>query len=75
MVKEILFATSNQGKARELKEAFKQADVDVIIKTNADLEIHHIQLKVVILLKPTLKLRHMNWLILVKCQQLRTTLV
>ena len=38
MVKEILFATSNQGKARELKEAFKQADVDVIIKTNADLE-------------------------------------
>ena len=25
MVKEILFATSNQGKARELKEAFKKA--------------------------------------------------
>ena len=25
MVKEILFATGNQGKAKELKEAFKQA--------------------------------------------------
>ncbi|MGN1271903.1 MAG: XTP/dITP diphosphatase [Lactobacillus sp.] len=38
MVKEILFATSNQGKARELKEAFKTAGVDVEIKTNADLD-------------------------------------
>ena len=38
MVKEILFATSNQGKARELKEAFKKAGVDVVIKTNADLD-------------------------------------
>lgn len=38
MVKEILFATSNKGKARELKEAFKTAGVDVEIKTNADLD-------------------------------------
>lgn len=37
MVKEILFATSNQGKVRELKEAFKVAGVDLIVKTNADL--------------------------------------
>ncbi len=38
MVKEILFATGNQGKAKELKEAFKQAGVNVEIKTNADLD-------------------------------------
>lgn len=38
MTKEILFATSNQGKAKELKEAFKLAGVDVDIKTNVDLE-------------------------------------
>lgn len=38
MVKEILFATGNQGKAKELKEAFKVAGVDVEIKTNADLD-------------------------------------
>ena len=38
MVKEILFATGNQGKAKELKEAFKVAAVDVEIKTNADLD-------------------------------------
>ena len=38
MVKEILFATGNQGKAKELKEAFKQAGVDIEIKTNADLD-------------------------------------
>lgn len=38
MVKEILFATSNKGKARELKEVFKTAGVDVEIKTNADLD-------------------------------------
>ncbi|GAA3627310.1 XTP/dITP diphosphatase [Lactobacillus hamsteri] len=38
MVKEILFATSNQGKVRELKEAFKQAGVNLDIKTNADLD-------------------------------------
>lgn len=37
MVKEILFATSNQGKVRELKEAFKQAGVELEVKTNADL--------------------------------------
>lgn len=37
MTREILFATSNQGKARELKEAFKQAGIDVEVKTNADL--------------------------------------
>ena len=38
MTKEILFATGNQGKAKELKEAFKRAGVDVEIKTNADLD-------------------------------------
>lgn len=38
MVKEILFATTNQGKVRELKEAFKEAGVDIKIKTNQDLE-------------------------------------
>ena len=38
MVKEILFATGNQGKAKELKEAFKKAGVDLIVKTNADLD-------------------------------------
>lgn len=38
MTKEILFATSNQGKAKELKEAFKLAGVNVDIKTNVDLE-------------------------------------
>ena len=38
MVKEILFATGNQGKVKELKEAFKQAGVNVEIKTNADLD-------------------------------------
>lgn len=37
MKKEILFATGNQGKAKELKEAFKRAGVDLEIKTNADL--------------------------------------
>lgn len=37
MAKEILFATNNQGKVRELKEAFKTAGVDLDIKTNADL--------------------------------------
>ncbi|WP_251716837.1 XTP/dITP diphosphatase [Lactobacillus agrestimuris] len=38
MAKEILFATGNQGKAKELKEAFKKAGVDLIVKTNADLD-------------------------------------
>lgn len=38
MAKEILFATNNQGKVRELKEAFKTAGVDLDIKTNADLD-------------------------------------
>ncbi|TSO25944.1 XTP/dITP diphosphatase [Lactobacillus sp. LL6] len=37
MTKEVLFATNNQGKVRELKEAFKKAGVDIDIKTNADL--------------------------------------
>lgn len=37
MKKEILFATSNQGKAKELKEAFKQAGIELDVKTNADL--------------------------------------
>lgn len=37
-MKEILFATNNQGKVRELKEAFKTAGVDLIVKTNADLD-------------------------------------
>lgn len=37
-MQKILFATSNQGKVRELKEAFKQAGVDLDIKTNADLD-------------------------------------
>lgn len=36
-MKEILFATTNQGKARELKEAFKKAGINVNIKTNSDL--------------------------------------
>lgn len=38
MAKEILFATNNQGKVRELKEAFKTAGVDLDIKTNSDLD-------------------------------------
>ncbi len=38
MTKEILFATSNQGKVKELKEAFKIAGVNLKIKTNADLD-------------------------------------
>lgn len=38
MSKEILFATNNQGKVKELKEAFKKAGVDLDIKTNADLD-------------------------------------
>lgn len=37
-MQKILFATSNQGKVRELKEAFKQAGVELDIKTNADLD-------------------------------------
>ncbi|MDF7669513.1 XTP/dITP diphosphatase [Lactobacillus sp. ESL0703] len=37
MVKEILFATTNQGKVKELKEAFAQAGIEAVIKTNADL--------------------------------------
>lgn len=36
-MKEILFATTNRGKVKELKEAFKQAKIEVAIKTNADL--------------------------------------
>ncbi|MDF7672970.1 XTP/dITP diphosphatase [Lactobacillus sp. ESL0701] len=38
MVKEILFATTNQGKVKELKEAFAQAGIEAEIKTNADLK-------------------------------------
>lgn len=34
---EILFATTNQGKVKELKNAFKKAQIDITIKTNADL--------------------------------------
>lgn len=37
MTREVLFATNNQGKVRELKEAFKKAGVDISIKTNSDL--------------------------------------
>lgn len=37
MTKEILFATGNQGKARELKEAFTKNGIDLIVKTNSDL--------------------------------------
>lgn len=37
MEQEILFATNNQGKVKELKEAFKQANVKLKVKTNADL--------------------------------------
>lgn len=37
-MQEILFATSNQGKVRELKEAFKKAGVNLTVKTNADLD-------------------------------------
>lgn len=36
-MQEILFATNNHGKARELKEAFKNAGVDLVVKTNDDL--------------------------------------
>lgn len=36
-MREILFATTNQGKVRELTEAFKQAKINLKIKTNADL--------------------------------------
>lgn len=36
-MKEILFATTNRGKVKELKEAFKKAKIDVVIKTNEDL--------------------------------------
>lgn len=38
MRQEILFATNNQGKVRELKEAFRKSGLDVNIKTNADLK-------------------------------------
>lgn len=38
MTREILFATNNQGKVRELKEAFKKSGIDVEIKTNRDLD-------------------------------------
>lgn len=38
MTKKILFATNNQGKVRELKEAFKRAGIDLEVKTNQDLE-------------------------------------
>ena len=38
MSQKILFATGNKGKARELKEAFKTAGVDVEIITNSDLD-------------------------------------
>ena len=37
-MKEILFATNNQGKVKELKEAFKTAGIELVVKTNADLE-------------------------------------
>lgn len=37
MLREILFATTNQGKVKELTEAFRRANIDVKIKTNADL--------------------------------------
>ncbi|MCT6888597.1 MAG: XTP/dITP diphosphatase [Lactobacillus sp.] len=37
MIKKLLFATTNQGKVRELREAFKQAGIDLVIETNADL--------------------------------------
>lgn len=36
-MKEILFATTNYGKVKELKEAFKKAKIGVAIKTNKDL--------------------------------------
>lgn len=36
-MKKILFATSNQGKAKELKAAFKQAGVNLTILTDQDL--------------------------------------
>ncbi|WEV71222.1 XTP/dITP diphosphatase [Lactobacillus sp. ESL0785] len=38
MVKEILFATTNQGKVKELREAFAQAGIESVIKTNVDLD-------------------------------------
>lgn len=38
MIQEILFATNNQGKIKELKAAFKEAGVNLIVKTNADLQ-------------------------------------
>lgn len=38
MTREILFATNNQGKVKELEEAFHQKGLDFVIKTNADLK-------------------------------------
>ncbi|WEV43294.1 XTP/dITP diphosphatase [Lactobacillus sp. ESL0684] len=38
MVKEILFATTNQGKARELKQAFQKAGLKIMVKTNRDFD-------------------------------------
>lgn len=38
MIKEVLFATGNQGKAKELKKAFSEAGVNLKVLTNADLE-------------------------------------
>lgn len=35
---EILFATTNKGKVKELKSAFKTAEINVTLKTNADLD-------------------------------------
>ena len=35
---EVLFATTNQGKVKELSAAFKQAALNLTVKTNADLD-------------------------------------
>lgn len=37
MTKEILFATNNPNKVKELKAAFKAAGIDLIVKSNSDL--------------------------------------
>lgn len=38
MTQVLLFATDNQNKVKELQEAFKQAGLDIELKSNADLD-------------------------------------
>ena len=49
MSQKILFATGNKGKARELKEAFKTAGVDVELKLmNWQIIVNSLQLLMIL---------------------------